>query len=743
MSGGWSEEFDGVRLRRSDTRREAAEHYTSLQDKESAQMGTRWLVGMTVLGIMTFPFLVQAQVPADLAQTAKTVAAWQNSDGGFGGKPGQVSSLGATSSAVRILKYTGGAVPDVLGCIRYVQSCFDAKSGGFATTPGGAPDIRTTAVGLMAVGELKVATAEQVEGAIRYFHDNAKSFEDLRIAVAGLEAVAKPSQDFERWTAQVLADRNPDGTFGTGTGQPRATGSSAAALLRMGQKLEHQDAVLKVLREGQRPDGGWSKDGTASDLETTYRIMRCFFMLKQSPDLEALGSYLARHRRGAGTYASKLDGAEDDTGGTYFASIIGYWSRILSGQPAVVETAGFRPLFNGKDLTGWEGDLKLWTSRDGMIVGESPGLKHNDFLATEAVFDDFILKFTFKMTGDDSANSGVQFRSVRVPGHEMSGYQADIGQGFWGCLYDESRRNRVLAQASPQASKSVRQGDWNNYVVRAMGENITLTLNGVNSVQYKEQESSIARDGKIAVQIHAGKPMTVRFKDLMIQSLPRPVADEASTPGFHLRTLKSSDGERKYTVALPAGYDRSKKYPVVLFLHGSGERGTDGVTPAQVGLGPGLLKNPAAYPVIAIFPQARQGWSADSADARAALAALDEVLAKESCDPSHVVLTGLSMGGRGTWEIGSANPKRFVKLAPICGMGRTESADAIKGLPVWCFVGDADRDATVLNSRALVVAVRSAGGVARYTEYRGVGHNSWDRAYEEPGFAEWLIKSGD
>ena len=107
---------------------------------------------------------------------------------------------------------------------------------------------------------------------------------------------------------------------------------------------------------------------------------------------------------------------------------------------------GFVPLFNGRDLAGWEGDSKLWIVEDGMLVGRSPGIKYNDFLATVKTYGDFILRFQIRLL-DNRGNSGVQFRSQRVPppSHEVSGYQADVSAGWWGKLYDESRRNRVLA----------------------------------------------------------------------------------------------------------------------------------------------------------------------------------------------------------------------------------------------------------------------------------------------------------
>ncbi|MHC5543477.1 family 16 glycoside hydrolase, partial [Singulisphaera rosea] len=402
-----------------------------------------------------------------------------------------------------------------------------------------------------------------------------------------------------------------------GASQAFETGGVAAALLRMGVKLDKKDAVLNTLRAGQHADGGWSKGEGDSDLEATYRVMRAFYMMKETPDLAKLLGFVASCRHSDGSYSVKAGGT--DIGGSYYATTVIRWARLLNGEPAFVETVGFAPIFNGKDLTGWEGDKSLWSAKDGMIVGNSPGLNHNDFLATEKSYGDFVLKLTFRINGSDGCNSGVQFRSVRVPGHEMSGYQADIGEGWWGGLYDESRRNKVLVAGDPKAIAKLNRGRWNEYVVRAMGGKIELFLNGLKSVEYKEDDDKIARDGRIALQIHAGGPMTVEFKDLWIQELPRPSVDNPNAPGFHLRTVEFGGAKRKYSVYLPTGYDGSKSFPVILFLHGSGERGEDGVVNAQVGLGPAILANPGLFPAIAVFPQARQTWSAGSDDSKAAL----------------------------------------------------------------------------------------------------------------------------
>ena len=677
---------------------------------------------------------VRAQSPAEFAQTAAYVASLQNPDGGFGPAPGAPSTLGTTSGAVRILRYVGGSIPDVLNCIKYVRSC--QVDGGFAPTPGGKADSLTTSIGLLAVGELKIADRKVVDEAVAYFHDHAKELEQVRMAVAGLEAVGGKSDDLPRWLDQVRTLGNPDGTFPEAPGQAFAAGTVAATILRSGGELPNREAAIAAIKAGQHPDGGWSKDAGPSDLSSSYRVMRALYLLKERPDLERLKAFIARCRKPDGTYSNRPD-APGDLGATYYAAIMTSWARKLDGEPPVVETAGYTPLFNGRDLAGWEGDETIWSARDGMIVGKSGKLDHNVFLATQASYKDFALSLCFRVIGG-KGNSGVQLRSVRVPGTEMSGYQADIGEGYWGSLYDESRRNKTLVKGSSEALARLRPSDWNHYLIRCFGDRITITLNGVTSVDYREDDPSVAREGLIALQVHAGDPMEVQFKDVMIQRVPSPDEGPAEAPGFHVRTVQAPYGHSKYTVYVPEGYDRTKAYPAILFLHGAGERGEDGSVPSQVGLGPAIIHH-GGVPAIVVFPQARKTWQADSDDAAAALGALDDVMKAYNIDRSRVVLTGLSMGGMGTWSIAAAHPEKFAALVPICGPGKPEDVAKYAGLPIRGFVGDDDSPRLHLGMRAMIEALRAAGATPGYTEYRGVGHVSWDRAYNEPGTLDWML----
>lgn len=180
---------------------------------------------------------------------------------------------------------------------------------------------------------------------------------------------------------------------------------------------------------------------------------------------------------------------------------------------------GFVPLFNGRDLSGWEGNPDLWKVEDGMIVGRSPGIRHNDFLATKTIYGDFELRLEFRLH-DGAGNSGVQFRSEREPkSTAVIGYQADIGQQYWGCLYDEHRRRKVLAQAPKALAKVLKKDDWNTYVIRAEGDRVVLKINGLETVDYRESDKDVARRGIIALQIHSGPAMRIDFRNLRIRVL--------------------------------------------------------------------------------------------------------------------------------------------------------------------------------------------------------------------------------
>lgn len=194
-------------------------------------------------------------------------------------------------------------------------------------------------------------------------------------------------------------------------------------------------------------------------------------------------------------------------------------SLVLLAAAAAAQP-GFKPLFNGRDLDGWQVDTPgLWQFRDGLLIGKHDGLKYNDFLRTRKHYRNFELRLKFRLVNGEG-NSGIQFRSKPVPdSHEVEGYQADIGAQYWGCLYDESRRKRILAQAPAASLEGLDRTAWNEYVITAKDNRITLDLNGRRTVDYTETEPGMDTAGFIALQVHSGPKIEVWFKDVMIREL--------------------------------------------------------------------------------------------------------------------------------------------------------------------------------------------------------------------------------
>lgn len=184
-------------------------------------------------------------------------------------------------------------------------------------------------------------------------------------------------------------------------------------------------------------------------------------------------------------------------------------------------------LFDGQTFNGWKGDtVDTWRIQDNSLVGGSltETVPHNEFLSTTRSYSNFVLRLKFKLLGNDGfVNSGVQFHSQRItnPPYEMTGYQADLGDGFWASLYDESRRNKVLARAdTAQISRLLRRDAWNDYEIRCEGRRIRLRLNGEQTVDYTEEDLTIPQSGLIAFQIHGGGKAEIYFKDIILKELP-------------------------------------------------------------------------------------------------------------------------------------------------------------------------------------------------------------------------------
>ncbi len=188
-------------------------------------------------------------------------------------------------------------------------------------------------------------------------------------------------------------------------------------------------------------------------------------------------------------------------------------------------------------------------------------------------------------------------------------------------------------------------------------------------------------------------------------------------------------------------------FPVILFLHGAGESGSDGLRQTTVGIGPAIQRNPERFPALVVFPQASRGYGWRGFNLAAAVAALDAVEARYAVDTRRVSVTGISMGGYGTWLLAVQQPERFAAAVPVCGgldgtarLTHAQAASRLARMPQWVFHGDQDDIIPVEESRLMVRALEAEGAPVRYTEYAGVRHNSWDRAYAEPELIPWLLR---
>lgn len=236
---------------------------------------------------------------------------------------------------------------------------------------------------------------------------------------------------------------------------------------------------------------------------------------------------------------------------------------------------------------------------------------------------------------------------------------------------------------------------------------------------------------------------------------------EKGESGFLNRKITVSGTEYLYQVYVPEQWSADSQWPVILFLHGAGERGDDGLLQTQVGIATAIRLYKRRFPAIVVMPQCRKNmwWTQDEMETQA-MEALAQAMREFNGDPQRVYLTGLSMGGYGTWSLATKNPGMFAALAPVCGGVRLPprlaalqpqppsgpdvdpyraAAQKIGKTPVWIFHGGADPVVPVSESRSMAEALKAAGGDVRFTEYEGVGHNSWDRAYAEAEFTSWLL----
>ena len=235
---------------------------------------------------------------------------------------------------------------------------------------------------------------------------------------------------------------------------------------------------------------------------------------------------------------------------------------------------------------------------------------------------------------------------------------------------------------------------------------------------------------------------------------------ESGTTGRFVERAITSDGAtRGYQVFVPAVQPHGGKLPIILFLHGSGERGSDNRIQLDAGLGPYVREHAADFPAIVVFPQVQGKGEWMGANVDMALAALDAASREFGGDPRRTYLTGLSMGGYGTWETALKAPTRFAALVPICGAllapnderalyvtGVADAPDPYAALagklhqvPVWIFHGAKDDAVSPVDDRKTFAAFKAAGAEVQYTEFPDAGHNSWDATYRLDAMWDWLF----
>ncbi len=195
-----------------------------------------------------------------------------------------------------------------------------------------------------------------------------------------------------------------------------------------------------------------------------------------------------------------------------------------------------------------------------------------------------------------------------------------------------------------------------------------------------------------------------------------------------------------YLLFLPEDYgaDQQQKWPLILFLHGAGERGDDLERVKAHGI-PKIAEQQQDFPFIAISPQCpKSSWWTVELEALNAL--LDEIVAKYAVDTKRIYLTGLSMGGFGAWHLATAHPERFAAIAPVCGGGDPEKACILKDIPAWVFHGAKDKTVSPEESKKMVKALEDCGGDVRLTIYPEAGHDSWTETYDNPELYKWFLK---
>ena len=222
----------------------------------------------------------------------------------------------------------------------------------------------------------------------------------------------------------------------------------------------------------------------------------------------------------------------------------------------------------------------------------------------------------------------------------------------------------------------------------------------------------------------------------LITSTPAQQLATSPQQAEHFQATIKVTARLDYLLFLPEGYAKSKqRWPLMLFLHGAGESGTN-LDKLKVLGPPKIVESKPDFPFVLVSPQtSREGWNPDTLNAL-----LDDVLRKYRVDKDRVYLTGASMGGSGSWRLAAAHPERFAAIVPICGRGDPAEAKQLARLPIWVFHGAKDPVVRIASEKTMVEAIQAAGGNVKFTIYPDAGHDAWTETYNNPELYEWLLK---
>jgi hypothetical protein len=273
------------------------------------------------LAVAAFLLTGVAGAASASSESLQYVLSLRNPDGGYRANAAAgPSSLGATSSSLRAIKYFGGTVPDRQAVLEYLMSCVDMSAGGAADQPGGTVDVRSTAMAVMTAVELGLDSSQYEEPILRFFGERAQALPDIYIAAAALDAAGLRAPRASAWVAEYAKSGRPDGSYGDSIGD---TAGAVVTILRLGGELERKEQSLALLTSAQRPDGGYGT-AEASDLGTTYRVLRALRMAKAKPDTARMRAFVQSCRNSDGGYGP-APGQPSAVSPTYFAAIVLRW----------------------------------------------------------------------------------------------------------------------------------------------------------------------------------------------------------------------------------------------------------------------------------------------------------------------------------------------------------------------------------------------------------------------------------